>query len=61
MAPVMAPAWSEARKTAVLATSARLGCRFSSVAAAACASMASTVMPARSATGRKTSRLWEPL
>ena len=62
MAAVIAPARSEARKAAALATSSKVGSRFSKVPAfAACASMASTVIPARSATERNTSPLWDPL
>jgi hypothetical protein len=43
MAAVMAAAWSEARKTAVFATSSSVGRRFSSVCVAACANMDSRV------------------
>ena len=57
MAPVIAPARSEATTAAKLPTSASVGKHFSNVPVSArCASISSTVMPARSAKPLKTSR-----
>jgi hypothetical protein len=59
MAPVIALARSEATKAAKFATSASVGKRFSNVAVRArSASMASTVVPTRSAKPLKTS-IWK--